>query len=586
MAREAIPATDGQSIWLPRPASHDAVGDLQIMAMQQASRALRGAAHLLPNAMNPLVSAIFEVLEADAADAELVRGFPGLGKRLHRFREECLNRRPTLNAFPASRRALETWLRTLLQAQPAALYASTSAQSSMELAQDVALNLLRSTAVTPTRCGRLYRDRWIGALRAPSNAGDAEPRNASCVDEPTTKPIRSARMTRRPEVRKEDERDAPATPGPWMVQTAQPHEHAEDPFGMQRPTDRDEQQAAEGLAESLSDLSEARLVSVPGSPKEILLSDDPPPSTRHARTHRPSPEGVLRYPEWDWRLRAYRVPGAAVHMVDAPHGTSEWVRRTLEAHRALLHTVRRQFESLRAQRLRLRQQPDGDELDLEACLESFADARAGTAIKSGLYQSNRTASRELAVLLLMDVSGSTDGWVSDQRRIIDVEREALLLVCLALDSLGEPYAALAFSGEGPGRVTLRAVKQFSERFSSDIGLRIAGLEPEKYTRAGAAIRHASALLLREPARHRLLLMLSDGKPNDMDEYDGRYGVEDMRQSIVEARLQGVFPFCLTIDRHATSYLPTVFGEHQYAVLHRPELLPTALLGWLRRLVHA
>jgi len=115
-------------------------------------------------------------------------------------------------------------------------------------------------------------------------------------------------------------------------------------------------------------------------------------------------------------------------------------------------------------------------------------------------------------------------------------------------------------------------------------LRIAGLEPEKYTRVGAAIRHASSILMREPARHRLLLLLSDGKPNDSDEYDGRYGVEDMRQSIVEARLQGIFPFCLTIDRHPGGYLSAVFGEHQYTVLHRPELLPSALLGWLRRLV--
>jgi nitric oxide reductase NorD protein len=88
----------------------------------------------------------------------------------------------------------------------------------------------------------------------------------------------------------------------------------------------------------------------------------------------------------------------------------------------------------------------------------------------------------------------------------------------------------------------------------------------------------------EPARHRLLLLLSDGEPDNPDEYDGRYGVEDMRQSIVEARLQGIFPFCLPIDRHTASYLPAIFGEHQYAVLHRPELLATALLGRLRRLV--
>jgi nitric oxide reductase NorD protein len=386
-------------------------------------------------------------------------------------------------------------------------------------------------------------------------------------------------------VRKPDERDERTSQGAWMVQTAQPHEHAEDPFGSQRPTDRDEQQAAEEFADSLSELAEARLVSVPGAPKEILLSDDPPPaSTRRMSDATPTTERVLRYPEWDWRSRAYRDPGAAVHLTIAPQGPSEWVDRTLEQHRALLQAVRRQFESLRAQRTRLHQQREGDELDLAACVDAFADLRAGAAMERGLYRCTRTSQRELAVLLLIDVSGSTDGWVSQHRRVIDVEREALLLVCLALDSLGEPYSVLAFSGESAQGVTVRSVKGFRERYGHEVALRIAGLEPEKYTRVGAAIRHASSRLMREPARHRLLLLLSDGKPNDSDEYDGRYGVEDMRQSIVEARLQGIFSFCLTIDRHTAGYLSAVFGEHQYAVLHRPELLPSALLGWLRRLV--
>ena len=239
---------------------------------------------------------------------------------------------------------------------------------------------------------------------------------------------------------------------------------------------------------------------------------------------------------------------------------------------------------LRARRTRLRQQTDGDDLDLDACIDAFADARAGVALPPGLYETIRNVRRDMAVTLLIDVSGSTDGWVSTHRRVIDVEREALLLVCLALESLGEPYNVLAFSGEGPEYVTVRSIKGFDERWSDDIAFRIAGLEPERYTRAGGAIRHATALLMREPATHRLLLLLSDGKPNDSDEYDGRYGVEDMRQSVTEARLQSIQSFCLTIDRQTANYLPAVFGEHQYAVLHRPELLPTALVGWLKRLL--
>jgi nitric oxide reductase NorD protein len=141
----------------------------------------------------------------------------------------------------------------------------------------------------------------------------------------------------------------------------------------------------------------------------------------------------------------------------------------------------------------------------------------------------------------------------------------------------------SFSGEGPGNVTVRELKRFDERYGDDVALRIAALEPERYTRAGAALRHASASLMRERAEHRLLLLLSDGKPNDVDRYEGRYGVEDLRQAVVEAGLTGIRPFCLTVDRAAATYLPAVFGG-QYALLPRPELLAAVLLDWLRRLL--
>jgi nitric oxide reductase NorD protein len=234
--------------------------------------------------------------------------------------------------------------------------------------------------------------------------------------------------------------------------------------------------------------------------------------------------------------------------------------------------------------VRLRKQLDGEEIDLDAYIDSRADFAAGRPPAQALYRTTRALRRDMAILLLVDVSGSTDAWLSAQRRVIDVEREALLLVCIALEGLHEPYAVQAFSGTGPDRVTLRDIKHFHERYGDEVARRIAALEPEHYTRAGAAIRHASANLMREPAKHRLLLLLSDGKPNDIDDYEGRYGVEDMRQAVTEARLQGIFPFCLTIDRQAAGYLPQVFGAHQYALLPKPELLPAVLLDWLKRLV--
>ena len=221
---------------------------------------------------------------------------------------------------------------------------------------------------------------------------------------------------------------------------------------------------------------------------------------------------------------------------------------------------------------------------MAAFIESRAALRAGGALDQRLYNSERRSRRDLAVLLLVDVSGSTDGLVGAGQRIIDVEREALLLVCIALEGMRAPYSVQAFSGEGPSGVVVRNIKAFDERYDDTVAQRIAGLEPEHYTRAGAALRHATALLMREPAEHRLLLLLSDGKPNDVDAYEGRYGVEDMRQAVSEARLSGIAPFCLTVDRQAASYLPAVFGPHHYALLSRPERLPLVLLEWLRRLV--
>ena len=203
-----------------------------------------------------------------------------------------------------------------------------------------------------------------------------------------------------------------------------------------------------------------------------------------------------------------------------------------------------------------------------------------------LYVATRAARRELAVALLVDVSASTDGWVSANRRIVDVEKEALLVVCEALDALGDPYALFAFSGEGAARVEVRRLKTFEERSSALVRRRLAALDSDGYTRLGAALRHVTAALCRTRAASRLLLLLSDGKPNDVDVYEGRYGIEDTRQAVAEARRQGVTVFCLTVDREAPSYARRIFGRQGFAVLHRSDQLPTVVVDVLRQLIKA
>jgi nitric oxide reductase NorD protein len=371
-----------------------------------------------------------------------------------------------------------------------------------------------------------------------------------------------------------------------MVRPDEPLESVEDPAGLQRPADRDEDAAAADLADALSDLPETRVVRTPGSPREILDSDAGPVLPARAPVARePMGSGIV-YPEWDVRIGAYRERGAIVWPRIAPAGSGAWVEDVMARHAALVRRVRRRFDGLRPRRRPVGRQDDGPDLDLPAYVGAFADWRAGQAGDDRLYIAARPARRDLALVLLVDVSASTDGWVSGGQRIIDVEKESLIVLLEALDALGDRHAAVAFSGEGPGGVRLHIVKGFTEPVGPPVRRRVAALEPDGYTRTGAALRHAAALLARQPARHRLLLVLTDGKPNDVDHYPGRYGIQDTRQAVAEARLQGLVPFCLTVDREAPAYMPSIFGPRGYALLRRQELLPAVLVEVVRRLLVA
>lgn len=591
-----LPATDGANLWLPpRWPGLDpqrALERWKVLSLVHAIRAARGSASWLP--AEPGARAVYLVREALAADALLVARLPGLRQAVADLRAGSLAARPAPSAFPPSRRALEGWVRARMAQAPYAPDGVEAAERPPRVNRDDAARVAAVLGLSDPRVrfapsGPLLLDAWTGELRSRDGvAGTARGGAPPPARDDAGQTPRTARLSRRPAVRKAAEDEDDDEPGAWMIQSAPPNEHVEDPYGLQRPTDRDERTAADDFADSLSELPEARLVATPGAPREILLSDDPPDTGIRSATPTAQVAEATRidYPEWDCRIGAYRHPGATVRLLPCAAGSEEWVRRTLDEHRSMLDAIRRRFEMLRAQRIRATRQDEGDEVDLAAWVDARGESAAGHPMRQGLYLSTRRSSRDTAVLLLIDVSGSTDAWVGAHRRIIDVEREALLLVAIALEELGDPHAILAFSGEGPGSVIVRSVKAFEERPGPAVHARIGALEPEQYTRAGAALRHATALLMRRPARHRLLLLLSDGRPNDLDHYEGRYGVEDVRQAVAEAVLQGVFPFCLAIDRRAAQWLPQVFGVGRHARLDEPGALPRVLLEWLRRLLSA
>jgi nitric oxide reductase NorD protein len=390
-------------------------------------------------------------------------------------------------------------------------------------------------------------------------------------------------MRRRPRIREAQEDEDDSGTGTWVVRTDEPQESVEDPFGLQRPTDRADEADPEGLGDSLAELPEARVVRTPGQAKEVLRAGEALPRVSAATPLVKRPGGIA-YPEWDFRSGTYRRPGAIVREAEASMGDPDWVAAALARHAKLVRRVRTRFERLRPRRTRIGRQPDGPDLDIAEYVNAAADARAGVTVEDRLYVDERAGRRELTLALLVDVSASTDSWVSGSQRIVDVEKDALLVVCKALAALGDRHAIFAFSGEGPEHVSVVPIKSFVERAGEVVRRRVAALDADGYTRVGAAIRHATAALSGQPTGRRLLLMLSDGKPNDVDVYEGPYGIEDARQAVAEARAQNVDVFCLTVDREAPRYASRIFGRAGFAVLRRPDQLPEVLIEVLRRLI--
>ncbi len=241
------------------------------------------------------------------------------------------------------------------------------------------------------------------------------------------------------------------------------------------------------------------------------------------------------------------------------------------------HKIRRQFESLRPQRHWLNRQNEGSELDLENYINFLTDRKHGHVNSdTPVYRDIRNLSRDLSCLLLADLSLSTDAHINNESRVIDVIRDSLYLFSEALNATGDRFALHGFSTRNRNHIRFYNIKGFNDSYNNEIKGHIDAIRPGYYTRMGAAIRHATDLLSKEASAQKLLLILTDGKPNDLDKYEGRYGIEDTRMAVLEAEKLGLRPFCVTIDEKAEDYLPYIFGSRSYVLIHNAEELPRKL----------
>lgn len=292
-------------------------------------------------------------------------------------------------------------------------------------------------------------------------------------------------------------------------------------------------------------------------------------------------EADLTYPEWDYRRSVYLKDHSRVVAGPASVGAMPAVHS--EEMKALVRRVRRQFEAMRPRHEMLRAQIDGADLDLDAVVRSRTEHAASGECSDRIHLASRPQGHDLAVTLLVDVSLSTDAWFND-RRVLDVEKEALLVLAEGLAACGDSHSILSFTSRRRDWVRIDTIKDFDEPMSTLVRHRIAALKPGYYTRMGAALRHATAKLAERSNRKHLLLVLTDGKPNDVDHYEGRFAIEDTRRAVTEARRRGIHVFGVTVDQDAKTYVPAVFGHHGYAIVPDIRRLPAALPQIYRALV--
>lgn len=583
--------TDGETLYLPErlvdmadPRAQEDLAKLLLffLAGQAGGGAIEAASRNRgPLQEDTLVADLFWIIENSRLARELSREYPGLFRAWPSVKARLLERRPPARLLHPLERKAEQFLRQAVEGKLPVAGEVYGPEESLDAARKAA-SLWRDKRRAKYRAmvpfapwGRLVPGR-LGA-EAACSTGPAE---AARPGERNTRPEDPEKRSRYLASRREVDEEA-NDQGLALNIYDKLISWAEF-VNVQRPFDDDPEEAPGSKADQMEELTTAE---VKRSTNAFFDADIETPLAEAPEAAEDLAGEELAYPEWDYRKGAYRQGYSTLVEQRAVHTDGEFASKVLRERRGAVKEVKRKFEALTPATRVEKRQYDGELIDLDAAVEAAADLEAGIHPSERLYARNTREERDLSVLFLVDLSMSTDAWVKD-RKVIDHEKEALIVLSEAMDKTGDRYSLAGFSGRTRKACSYYRIKDFSEPYGPGVRERIGGLIPLHYTRMGPAIRHSVELLKREPSRSKLLFILSDGKPNDMDVYEGRYGVEDTRRAVKEAERDGVVPICITIDRKAGEYLPRVFGPGNFLVISDVERLASRLPDLYARLVHS
>jgi hypothetical protein len=286
----------------------------------------------------------------------------------------------------------------------------------------------------------------------------------------------------------------------------------------------------------------------------------------------------FHYQEWDYQVQLHRPDWVTVFERRQPMGDPEAIEDILTEYKPVTHRIKQIIDLLTPEGVqRVRNMEDGDEIDLNAAVDAMVAIRMGEQPNPRITMRNVIKSRDLAVVLLLDLSESTNEVVhGSDKTILQLTREAASLVSTAINGVGDPFAIHGFASDGRHDVQYFRFKDFNQHFDDEVKARLAGMRGGLSTRMGAAMRHAAQHLLKQPERRKLLLLVTDGEPADIDERDPQHLRHDTKKAVEELYARGILTYCLTLDADADAYVKRIFGMNNYTIIDHVERLPEKL----------
>ena len=296
-------------------------------------------------------------------------------------------------------------------------------------------------------------------------------------------------------------------------------------------------------------------------------------------------EQEFPYDEWDFRIEDYRPAWCTLREQRATRTQEGFVAATFHEYGGIVTQIRRNFQMMRPERMKkMRFQEDGDDLDTDGLVEYVVDRKARVTPSGRVYIKRDKKDRDVSTAFLIDMSSSTDRKIDGSKRVMDIEKQALLLMCEALEAIRDEYAIYGFSGNGREDCEFYVVKELGDRYDDRVRARIGGIYARQKTRMGPAIRHTTKRLVAADSAVKLMIMLTDGKPYDTDTYqDNEYAQEDTKIALREARREKIHLFCVTIDDDGAEYLPSMYSDANFVVVDDVMTLPQRLPQLYRRL---